>query len=411
MFRPPVPDPAPAPPLLREPAFRALWISRVVSFTGDGIGRIAIVLLALRDGPTAVSLVLLAYTVPRLLGPLAGTLADRYDRRRLMRGCEWGGAAIMTAIAVTLPALPVLIVLVAATSALATVFGPTSSSTVPMLVSAPQLPRANAMIATAFNFQIALGPAIGGVAVGLSGARLAFALDAATFAVSALVLGALPVVAPDAESTAARRTGRAGGIWRETAEGLRYVRRTPGVRALVVALVVFVAFAGIDNVALPFLVEGSLHGSAEQFGLVQAAFGVGMLAASGYLSVARRAASAAVLLIGGAVLGMIGALATAVAPTVLAVAATQALAGIGNGADNIATNTHVQHVAPAPVLGRVFGTIGTAAQAGSGLAYVGAGPLVAALGARWAFVVAGAGSVIGIVLLVPALRARPAAPG
>ena len=58
--------------LLREaPAFRALWSSRAVSQVGDGVSRVALVLLVADRGPGAVGWVLLAATLPRLLGPLA----------------------------------------------------------------------------------------------------------------------------------------------------------------------------------------------------------------------------------------------------------------------------------------------------------------------------------------------------
>lgn len=387
--------------LLRDSAFRALWLSRTISFIGDGITRTALVLLTARHGPTAVALVLLASTVPRFLGPLTGALADRWERRRLMRGCELGQAVVVSVIAVTLPALPVLLVLVLVATTLATAFAPASASCVPALVPSKELTRANALIGTAFNFQVALGPALGGLAVGLVGLRVAFALDAATFLISAALLRGLPRLPPDPSPMG----DIAAGVWASTLEGLRYVSQSVGLRSLVVALVVFVAFAAIDNVALVFLVEDELSGSATAYGLVQGCFGLGMLLASVGLSWLRHAVSSAVLLVGGAVAGILGALTTAVAPGIVAAGATQAVAGSGNGIDNIAVNTHVQRLVPTPMLGRVFGAINTSAQVGSGIAYVISGPLLAAFGPRAAFLIAGVGSALGLVLLVPALRA------
>ncbi len=389
--------------LLRDSAFRGLWLSRTISFTGDGITRTALVLLTAGHGPTAVGLVLLASTVPRFLGPVTGALADRWERRRLMRGCELGQAVMITLIAVTLPPLPILLVLVLVATTLATAFAPASASCVPALVPSKELARANALIGTAFNFQVALGPAIGGLAVGLAGPRIAFALDAATFLASAALLRGLPRLPPNRRAV----SDVAASVWASTLEGLRYVNRSPGLRSLVVALVVFVAFAAIDNVALVFLVEDELSGSATAYGLVQGCFGLGMLLASIGLSWLRRTVSSAVLLVTGAVAGVVGALATAAAPGVVAAGATQAVAGSGNGIDNIAVNTHVQRLVPTPMLGRVFGAVNTSAQVGSGIAYVISGPLLAALGPRAAFLIAGAGSALGLVLLVPALHARP----
>lgn len=102
--------------LLRRRGFRALWAARTVSYLGDGVTRTALVLLTAREGSTAVAVVLLAGTVPRLLGPVGGALADRMGRRSLMRGCLFAQAAVVGLIAATLPPLPVLAALVAASA-------------------------------------------------------------------------------------------------------------------------------------------------------------------------------------------------------------------------------------------------------------------------------------------------------
>jgi MFS family permease len=381
-------------------AFRVLWWSRVVSFAGDGIGRTALVLYAATHGAAAVSLVLLAIAVPRFLGPLAGALADRLDQRLLMAVCETGQAVLFVVLTVLLPPLPVLVALAAVSGCLATAFTPAGRSAVPVLVPERDLGRANALLGTAFNIQVAVGPTIGGLAVEFGGARVAFAINAVTFAVSALLLTKLPAL---------RTNTVHSGLWTETVAGLRFVARTPGPRALVLALFVVVSFVAIDNVALVFLVSGDLHGSAAEFGFTQAAFGVGMLAASGLLTLGR--APVVVMLIGGLVLSAAGSVATALLPTILAVAVAQFVAGTGNGVENVGSDTLVQRLTPRPMLGRVFGAVATAAQLGSAVAYVIAAPLVTALGPRGAFLVAGGGCGLALLVVAPALRAASRADG
>ncbi|HKB31609.1 MAG TPA: MFS transporter, partial [Streptosporangiaceae bacterium] len=231
------------PGLLRAaPDFRWLWLSRTVSFTGDGIARVALVLLAAPAGPEAVSLILLANSLPRLLGPVAGAVADRVDQRRLMAGCELGQAAIYATVAAARPHLPVLLPLVAATGLLATLFSPAGKGSVPKLVPADRLGGANALLASAFNLQVIAGPAIGGVLVGFAGTSAAFAADAGSFLVSALLLSRMrPLPAAGAPGT---------GLAADTIAGLRYAARAAVPRALVLGTVVFVAFAAMDNVAL-----------------------------------------------------------------------------------------------------------------------------------------------------------------
>jgi MFS family permease len=374
--------------------FRVLWWSRAVSYAGDGIGRTALVLYAATRGATAVSLVLLAMALPRFLGPLAGALADRFDQRRLMAVCETGQAAVFAALAVFLPPLPVLVAFVLVSGGLATAFMPAGRGAVPALVPPEDLGRANALLGMAFNIQIAVGPTIGGLAVELGGARVAFAVNAVAFLVSALILTRLPALRP---------VGDHSGLWAETVAGLRFVATTPGPRALVVSLFVVVSFAAVDNVALVFLVSDTLHGSAAEFGLTQAAFGVGMLVASGLLTFGRR--SAVALLISGLALSATGTVATALLPTILAVAVAQVIAGMGNGTESVATDTFIQRLTPRHLLGRAFGAVATAAQLGSAVAYVIAGPLISVLGPRGTFLVAGIGCGLALLVAVPALRA------
>lgn len=371
-------------------AFRVLWWSRAVSFTGEGVGRTALVLYAADHGAGAVSLVLLAMALPRFLGPLAGALADRLDQRRLMAVCELGQAAVFAVLAAWRLPLPVVVGLVLVTASFATAFVPAGRSAVPALVPPEGLGRANALLGTAINLQLALGPTIGGLAVSFGGARLAFLLNALTFVVSALLLTRLPSLPP---------VGGHSGLWTETVAGLRFVAHAPGLRALVIALFLVVSFAAIDNVALVFLVP-----SPAEFGFAQASYGAGMLVAALGLSVFLGRRSVVAVLVGGIGLVVVGSVGTAVAPALAAVVAAQVLGGMGNGMENVATDTLVQRLAPRRLLGRVFGAVATAAQLGAAVAAAVGGPLVALVGPRWTFGIAGVGCLLALFVALPALR-------
>lgn len=237
---------------------------------------------------------------------------------------------------------------------------------------------------------------LGGLLVGVGGSRAAFAADAATFVVSAVLLRRLPPLPPTSPLSS--------GIWKSVMDGLRYVHRSRALRRFVIGTVVFVAFAAIDNVALVFLVQGRLGGSATAFGLVQACFGVGMLAVSIALGT-RRSASAPPLLLAGAGATAVGSLLTAFAPSLLAAGGAQTVAGAGNAMVNVASTTYLQQLVPPPMLGRVFGALGTSAQVGSSLAYAAGAPLVASVGPRNAFTVAAVGATLGLLILLTSLRA------
>jgi MFS family permease len=134
----------PRPELFRtNPAFRRLFASRAISFIGDGAALVALLLYVkeTRRSGTAVAGLLLAASLPRALGPLAGALADRFDRRTIMIVCDIGQAAAYTTIAATLPPWPVLLALVAITGLLSTTFGPASRSSIPGFFPRRTCPR------------------------------------------------------------------------------------------------------------------------------------------------------------------------------------------------------------------------------------------------------------------------------
>jgi MFS family permease len=190
----------------------------------------------------------------------------------------------------------------------------------------------------------------------------------------------------------------------DTMAGLRYSARNPVVRSLVLGTLVFVTFAAVDNVALVFLVSRALHGPGTEYGLISASFGVGMVAASVALTVWAGRRPPGFWLIGGIVAGAAGAIATGIAPSAALACAGQAVAGAGNTADLVGTDTLVQQRVPEHLLGRAFGTVYAGAQLAAVLSYLIAGPLVPLAGPRVAFIVAGGGALLGVLVLGPALR-------
>src|SRR3954452_16201662 len=98
--------------LLRNRAFVALCAARAVSYTGDQIAAVALVLLISKDHPaTAVGGLLLAEGLPMLLSTHTGVIADRFERRRLMIACQLGSALIFAVVTLWLPPYPVLLAL------------------------------------------------------------------------------------------------------------------------------------------------------------------------------------------------------------------------------------------------------------------------------------------------------------
>src|ERR1700742_4382126 len=150
--------------LRRNHQFRALWGAVALSYIGSGAANTALTLYIQQTrGPgPAVAVSLIASNIPRLLGPLAGGVADRVDLRSLLVACDVG-QAILYALVATLPSFGLLIALVALATVLQTSYGPARTAIVPNLVEPEELIPANALFGTASNLYVAVGPLIGGL--------------------------------------------------------------------------------------------------------------------------------------------------------------------------------------------------------------------------------------------------------
>lgn len=381
-------------------AFRSLGIARLVSFTGDSLSLVALMLYVAETTGAAIAvsvLLLVGELVPSLLSPLTGTLSDRFDRRRVMITCELVQGGMLLLIALTLPPLPVLLGLVAVRALAGQVFLPASRAAIPALVREPELETANATLGFGTNGAEAVGPLIAAALlpfVGISGVLL---VDAASFGAAALLLTRLPALPPNDGTPPERLLGQAR-------TGLRYIASTPVVRVIVVGFCLVVAFNGIDDVALLVLAQENLHASNAVTGLLLGAAGIGLFA--GYALLARYSTRLGMtaLLVAGCAISSVGNLLTGFAWAVAAAFAVQAVRGIGLAAMDVGSNTLLQRLVPANMLGRVFGNLYGAIGAAAALSYIGGGLLLDATSAPVTFWVAGAGGTLATVWLALRLR-------
>jgi len=397
--------------------FRLLWSARAVSFLGDSLSLVALMLhVAETTGQAlAVALLLLAGDfAPALLGPLTGTVADRLDRRRVMVGCELLQAALVGVIALWLPALPLLLVLVGLRAVAGQVFQPASRAAVPAVVPERDLERANAAVGVATNGGEALGPLVAALLLPVLEVRGVLLVDAASFLVSAALLGLLPPLARSGDGDPARPAS----FLADAGAGLRYLRGQPILRVVIGGYVAVVACTGIDDVALVFLATDTFGAGESAAGLLLAAVGIGLLA--GYALLARtggrapidrgtapavpRTPPAAALLLAGFAVSSAGNLLTGLAWAVAAAFAVQAVRGLGIAAMDVAATTLVQRVAPPGLQGRVFGSLYGGIGVAAALSYLLGGLLLDRTTPRVAFVAAGAAGLLATAATALALR-------
>jgi MFS family permease len=386
-----------------------LFLASTISNLGDGVLLASLPLLArsLSDDPLAVSLVTVAATSPWLvLGLVAGVVVDRVDRVRLMVGVDvvralvLGGFAAL--VAVDAMTLPIAVVLVFVAGSVETLFDTAAQAVVPALVDGGDLERANGRL---FGAQLAAngfaGPPLGALLFGLTAAA-PFALDAASFAVSAALVLRLPVVGTGAVVPARARTTT---IRTEVREGLAWLWSDPGVRAFAVgAAVVNIAHTAAMAVAVLF-VRDELGASTTGFGLALAGMAVGGLAGSFAAAhvvqrVGRRRAVLGSLVAFSAALVAAGA-----APHVVAATLGIAVFNAAGEVWNVVAVSYRQARVPDHLLGRVMASYRVIAYGAMPLGALLGGVVAGAFGLRAPFVV---GAVLVAALLVwfaPATRA------
>jgi MFS family permease len=294
-----------------------------------------------------------------------------------------------------------MIALVALFGAATAFFGPAFDAIVPDVLPARLLAQANSL--DQFVRPIALrlaGPAIGGLLIDGVGVGWAFALNAATFAVSAAALLAMTPIA----RTARVAGGSMGG---DILAGFAYIRRHVWLwGTFASAAIAYLLFMGPAEVLLPFVVKNSLHGSASDLGLVFAAGGVGSVgcaAVMGQRGLPRRDITfmyAAWTLATVAIAGY--GLASAVWQLMLASLAFNALETAGTIVWATAKQRHV----PPELLGRVSSLDWLISIGLLPLSFALTGPVSGAIGAQATLIaggVIGAGVTLG-ALLLPGMR-------
>ncbi len=396
----------------RNRAYGSLWAARTLSMMGSAIIATTLVLYLGQVGvsPSGLGGVLVAQALPQTLGPLAGTLSDRVEGRRLMVICDLGQAVLVGAIALLLPPYWLLVALVAGASTLSALFSPAGKGAVPRLVARQELTRANALLGSSFNLSVAAGPALGALLVAGPGVRAALALAAASIFVSALLLLRLPPL-PGHPRDGMDDAGWTRGFLSEAREGLSYLAAHRIVRAVAVGLFLSVAFAAMDNVALLFLVTDSLDANRLFVGVALSFYGTAMVAAPLVLLRLRCLAGApALVLTCGLVLTGVGLMLAGLSPGVATLLVFYGIAGAGNGLENVACDTLIGSTVEPSKLGRVFGTVYGPIFLASTLAAVAGAALVGLASPRVAFLTAGCGVLFVLLLVRKMLPALPEEP-
>jgi MFS family permease len=210
--------------------FRRLWIAQLISAAGDWFNSVAVLglVLQLTNSGLAISLVVLCSTLPAFfLIPVAGPVADRFDRRTLMivTNVLSAGIALLFLIVHAASTLWLLYVATIMLVVMAAFFAPASAASIPNIVSKDELFSANALGFASWGVMVMVGSAVGGIVSATFGREAAFVINALSFLVAALIIATVDIPSPKAQKAIAP--------WRDFAEGLAYLRHYLPALALV----------------------------------------------------------------------------------------------------------------------------------------------------------------------------------
>ncbi len=404
---------------LADGNFRLLTGGQVTSTVGDYCYAVALPWLVLsgHGGPTLLGTVLACYGVPRVVAlPAGGVLADRLGPRRIMLIADTARAILagllMLVAARHVTAIAVLGPIAVGLGAGEGLFLPAANSIMPSLLVPDRLAAGNAINMAALQAGSVLGPVLGGVMVAAAGSVPAFAVDAASFAVSAVTLALLRLnraaTAPaEAAESAAKEGATRPAQGMEAAPGLwQFVRRERVLKLLMlIVLVANLGLAGTFEVAMPALAHA--RWGAGGYGSLLACIGVGTVAGTlGSVRATRLrrpavTADLAFLICAAGITAMpfLGGLPGA--------AGAALLLGVGMGFGNTVMITLAQQWAPSELLGRVMSLIMVCAIGSFPVSTALTGVLVHVLGPPPFFIIAGVGLAAAVLgaLSQPVFRA------
>ena len=384
--------------------FRRFYIGYTTSQLGTAMSAVAIAFAVLQSGGTATSLgvVFAANIIPMIAFLLGGgVIADRVGRRPVMLTADAARCAAQSALAVTLflgrPHLWLFVAVAFVVGVGNAFFAPALSGLAVQLAPRDQLGNANALFGMAQPAAAVAGPALAGILIAVGSPAVAIAADAGSYAVSALALALL--------SFPATGRARARSLLGDLADGWAEFSSRPWLWLQTVQFTLFNLLTWGPYLVLGPVLARQYLGGARAWGAVLACYGGGAII-GGLLALGRRPRRPLLV----ATLTTLGfplpPLALALHLPAAVVAAGALLAGLGSALGGAIATTVTQQRLPAEVLSRVGSFTMVGAYALGPVAFIAAGPVADAVGARVVLGFGAAWAVFGTlaVLAAPAIR-------
>ncbi|MGQ4483226.1 MFS transporter [Streptomyces sp. SAS_276] len=394
---------------LQNPAYRRLWSSTIVTAVGSQLTAVAVPkqIYDITGSSAWVGAASMAGLLPLVVFALwGGAIADTMDRRKLLLITN-SGIAVTSVLfwvqaAVGLDSVTALMVLLAMQQAFWGLNAPARNASIARLVSADQLPAANALGSTVMQTGQVVGPLLAGVLIPVIGLPELYLIDALALCVTLWAVVKLPPL-PPLESATPRRAG-----WREVAAGFRYISLHKVLLLSFLADIIAMVF-GMPRALFPQLAAQTYapYGEGLALGMLFAAIPIGAVVGglfSGTFSRARRhgwMVIGAVVAWGAAITGF------GLSSNLWIGVVFLAAAGVADMVSMVFRGAILLSAATDEMRGRMQGVFTVVVAGGPRLADVLHGTAGSALGPRTA--VAGGGILVIVIMLalaaaVPALR-------
>jgi len=265
--------------------FLLLWVGQAASAFGDAVHYIAMAwwIMQTFNSPIVLGNTYALLSAPRvLIGPIAGAVVDRSNRKWIIVGMDLIRGLVITSMAImaindklTKPYLYLFSVIISLSGAF---FTPAVNASIPLLVHKKHLTRANSLYSISRPLFNLLGPGIGGLLIAKWGAPIVFLINGITFFASGVTEMFIRIP---------KRNGLKHsyiGFLKSIKEGFTYIFEKKQLRAMVLGLSFASFFIGPIDILLPKYVQSDLSLSAAHYGLVVSIFSLGFIASSGILA-------------------------------------------------------------------------------------------------------------------------------
>lgn len=373
--------------------FLRIWAGQSISLVGSWLVQFALVwwLTLETRSATILAIAIMATIVPQVVvGPFAGVLVDRWNRKKVMVFADLGVALSMAVLVILfwqdLAEVWNVIVILLASSVGGAFHRPAFLSSMSLMVPKDQLARINGINQSIYGMGNIGAPVFGAILLAILPIHLILSVDIATAAIAIAAVLVTRIPQPSGPVLATK------SVMGDLRQGLRFVRSWPGAMTLFLAAMILNFLFTPTDALLPILTIDHYGGGAPEFAAFQASVGIGMILGGVALGIWGGFRNKMVTVGAGLVITGPALAAPGIMPSNMLVPALGGIFAVGFFISmvNATIMAILQTVIPPSMQGRVFALLGSASMAMTPLGLAIAGPAADILGPRLWFIIAGA---------------------